>query len=315
MYEDAPVRGYTEPGGGTETAIRQPGKVLDPMILVTGAAGKTGQEVVRRIAEEGETVRAMVFRPGQVDAIVRLGAHEVLVGDLLDETSLMRSLDGVRAVYHICPNVHPREVEIGEAVISGALGSGADHFVFHSVLYPDVEAMPHHWLKFRVEQKLKESGLPFTILRPCAYMQNLLPQIPKMAANGRLEVPYDVEAALSVVDLRDVAAAAAKALSESGHEGNAYELCGPEPISHRGMARTFGSVLGRSVEAVSIDPAEWERRAQSSGLGDYAIDALLKMFAWYDRNGFVGSPSDLERLLGRSAGSFAEFTRRAAGGS
>lgn len=285
------------------------------MILVTGAAGKTGQEVVRRIAEAGETVRAMVFRPGHVDAIAGLGVHEVLVGDLLDETSLMRSLDGVRAVYHICPNVHPREVEIGEAVISGASGAGVDHFAFHSVLYPEVEAMPHHWLKFRVEQMLKESRLPFTILRPCAYMQNLLPQIPRMAAHGRLEVPYDVEAKFSLVDLRDVAAAAAKVLSESGHEGNTYELCGPEPISHRRMAWTFGSVLGRSVEAVAIDPAEWEHQARSSDLGDHAIDALRKMFAWYDRNGFAGSPSDSERLLGRSAGSFVEFARRAAGGA
>lgn len=285
------------------------------MILVTAAAGKTGQDVVRRIADTGETVRAMVFRPDQVDGIVGLGADEVMVGGFLDENSLVRSLDGVRAVYHICPNVHPREVEIGEAVISGALGAGVDHFVFHSVLYPDVEAMPHHWLKFRVEQQLKASRLPFTILRPCAYMQNLLPQIPQMAANGRLEVPYDVEAKLSVVDLRDVVAAAAKVLSESGHEGNTYELCGPEPISHRRMAREWERVLGRPVEAVAIDPAEWEEQARSSGLGDYAIDALLKMFSWYDRVGFAGSPSDLERLLGRSAGSFVEFARRAAGGA
>ena len=285
------------------------------MILVTGAAGKTGQEVVRRIAETGESVRALVFRPGQADGIVGLGAPEVLGGDFLDETGLMRSLDGVRAVYHICPNVHPREVEIGEAAISGASGAGVDHFVFHSVLSPGVEAMPHHWLKFEVEQKLRGSGLTFTILRPCAYMQNLLPQIPPMAARGTLEIPYDVEAKLSVVDLQDVAAAAAKVLTESGHEGNTYELCGPEPISHRRMARTFGSVLGRPVEAIAMDPAEWEHRARSSDLGDYAIDALLKMFAWYDRNGFVGSPSDLERLLGRSAGSFLEFARRAAGGA
>lgn len=313
MYEDAPIRGYTEPGGGTETAIRQPGKVLNPMILVTGAAGKTGQEVVRQIAETGETVRAMVFRADQVDGIVGLGAHEALVGDLLGETSLVRFLDGVRAVYHICPNVHPREVAIGKAVISAALSAGVDHFVFHSVLYPDVEAMPHHWLKFRVEQKLRESGLPFTILRPCAYMQNLLPQIPQMATHGKLEVPYAVEAKLSVVDLRDVVAAAAKVLSESGHEGNTYELCGPAPISHRRMAREWESVLGRPVEAVAIDPAEWEERARSSGLGDYAIGALLKMFAWYDRNGFVGVSSDLERLLGRPAGSFVEFARRASG--
>lgn len=284
------------------------------MILVTGAAGKTGRQVIRRLADAGTEVRALVHAPEQVEPLLALGAREGCVGDLLESADVSRAMDGVQAVYHICPNVHPREVEIGGSVISAALGAGVDHLVFHSVLCPDVEAMPHHWLKFRVEQKLKESGLTFTILRPCAYMQNLLPQRPLMAKRGKLEVPYAVEAKLSVVDLQDVAEAAAKILSEPGHEGRTYELCGPEPISHRRMAREWGTALGRPVEAVAIDPAEWAKQARSSGFGDYAIDALLKMFLWYDRNGFVGSPSDLERLLGRSTGSFDDFARRASGG-
>jgi uncharacterized protein YbjT (DUF2867 family) len=281
------------------------------MILVTGAAGKTGRQVIRRLVETGASVRAMVFRPEQVEEITGLGAHEAVVGDLLDGACVSRALDGVRAVYHMCPNVHPREVEIGEAVITAARCAGVDHLVFHSVLHPDVEDMPHHWLKFQVERILPESGLAFTILRPCAYMQNLLPQLPQMVEHGTLEVPYDVEAKLSVVDLQDVAAAAAKVLSESGHEGNTYELCGPDSCSHSRMARTFGSILGRPVEAVAVDPSAWEKKARSSGLGDYAIEALMRMFQWYDRNDFVGVSSDLERLLGRSACSFDAFARRA----
>jgi NAD(P)H dehydrogenase (quinone) len=230
-----------------------------------------------------------------------------MAGDLLEVDDVSRAMDGVRAVYHICPNVHPRETEMGDLAISAALAAQVGHFVFHSVLYPGVEAMPHHWLKHRVERKLERSGLSFSILQPSAYMQNLSVHLPEMVEHGTLEVPYDVEANLSVVDLRDVAEAAATVLMQPGHEGRTYELSGPAPLSHTQMARAFESALGRPVEAVSIDPAEWERKARSSGLGEYAVDALMQMFRWYDRNGFVGSSEDLESLLARPANSFADF--------
>ena len=277
------------------------------MILVTGAAGKTGRRVVQRLADTGTEVRAMLHTPEQLEPLLELGAREVMVGDLQTVDDVSRAMDGVRTVYHICPNVHPREIEIGERAIAAALAAGVDRFVFHSVLHPGVEAMPHHWLKHQVERKLARSGLSFSILQPCAYMQNLSAHVPRMTVHGRLEVPYDVGAEFSLVDLRDVAAAATTVLTQSGHEGRTYELCGPEPLSHTRLARTFESALGRPVEAVSSDPAEWEKKARSSGLSDYAVDALMKMFRWYDRNGFVGSPEDLESLLARPATSFADF--------
>lgn len=283
------------------------------MILVTGAAGKTGREVIRRLTDADTEVRALVRTLEQVEPLLAVGAREAWVGDLLTAADVSRAMEGVRAVYHICPNVHPAEAEIGDLAIAVSIAAGVDRFVFHSVLYPEVEAMPHHWLKYRVEQKLKESGLAFTILQPCAYMQNVSAQIRAAKECGRLEVPYGVEAKISVVDLRDVAAAAATVLLKPGHESCTYELCGPEPISHRRMARELGIVLERPVEATAIDRADWERRVRSSGLGDYAIDSLLKMFLWYDRNGFTGSATDLESLLGRPSTSFAEFVQGAIG--
>jgi uncharacterized protein YbjT (DUF2867 family) len=281
------------------------------MILVTGAAGKTGRQVIRRLADAGTAARALVRTTEQVEPLLALGAREAATGDLLEVADVTRAMDGVGAVYHICPNVHPREVEIGNLAMSVASAAGVDRFVFHSVLHPEVEAMPHHWLKFRVERNLKESGLEYTILQPCAYMQNALVQITRMKERGTFEVPYDVEAELSVVDLQDVAAAAVTVLLESGHEGRTYELCGPQPISHRQMARELGTALGQPVEAVAIDPVDWETSARATGLGDYAIDALLKMFRWYDRNGFAGNSTDLEALVGRPSTSFAEFVQRA----
>ena len=281
------------------------------MILVTGAAGKTGRQLIRRLADTGAEVRALVRTPEQVEPLLALGAREAVTGDLLEVADVSAAMEGVRAVYHICPNVHPREVEVGDLVIAAAIRAGVDRFVFHSVLYPDVEAMPHHWLKSRVEQRLEASGLTFTIIQPCAYMQNVLPQLPVVVARGRLEVPYDVDAELSVVDLGDVATAAVRVLIAQGHEGRKYELCGPESISHRQMAQDLGTVLGQPVEAIAIDPSDWEASARANGLGDHAIDALLKMFSWYDQNGLTGNSADLESLLARPSTSFAEFVQEA----
>lgn len=281
------------------------------MILVTGAGGKTGREVARRLAHQGGEVRAAVYRPEQATALLDLGAREAPTGDLLDPVDVSRLVDGIQVVYHICPNIHPREVEIGEALIDAARTARVERLVFHSVLYPDVVEMPHHWLKHRVEQKLTGSGLAFTILRPCAYMQNLLAQLNRMTLHGELTVPYDIEAKFSLVDLGDVAEAAATVILEAGHEGLTYDICGPEAVSHRRVAEEFGAVLGRPVKAIGLDPAAWEAEARADGLGDYAIDALLKMFAWYNRNGFAGSSSDLETLLRRPAVSLPEFAWRA----
>jgi len=151
-------------------------------------------------------------------------------------------------------------------------------------------------------------------LRPCAYMQNVLPRVPTVAKLGRLEVPYDVDSEFSMVDLGDVAAAAAAVLLEPGHEGRTYELCGPVPLSHRQVAAVLSAALGQPVEAVAADLFGWEARVRSAGLSPYAIDALMRMFRWYDAHDFVGSPSDLEGLLGRPAGSLDQFVHRELGG-
>ena len=144
------------------------------MILVTGAAGKTGQAVIRALVARGADVRALVHRPEQVPITAGLGARETIAGDLRDRAALARAAQGARVIYHICPNVSPDEVTIGRAAIAAARAAGVQHFVYHSVLHPQVEAMPHHWLKMRVEELLFQSGLAYTILQPAAYVQNVL---------------------------------------------------------------------------------------------------------------------------------------------
>ena len=280
------------------------------MILVTGAAGKTGRALIRALVARGQEVRGLVRRPEQVEPLWQVGVREAIAGDMLDPASIELAFREVRAVYHICPNVHPQEIEIGEIAIVAALDAGVETFVFHSVLHPQTEEMPHHWKKLRVEEKLFASGLKYVILQPAAYMQNILTHWDSIVEQGIYPVPYNKEARISVVDLEDVAEAAAVVLTQPINTGATYELAGPEPLSQHKVAETLGAGLGRQVEAVIVPLREWEQQARTVGLGDYQIEMLVKMFQYYDRHGLQGNPQVLTWLLGRSPTTFWEFVER-----
>jgi uncharacterized protein YbjT (DUF2867 family) len=280
------------------------------LILVTGAAGKTGWAVIRALSAKGEAVRALVYRPEQTQGVEALGVQEVAVGDMRLPATMDQATLGIQGVYHICPNVSPDEVEIGQVAIAAARAAGVQHFVYHSVLHPQTEAMPHHWLKLRVEEALLTSGLPYTILQPAAYMQNVLAHWDQIVEDGIYSVPYAVETRLSMVDLKDVAQAAAYVLTEPGHQGATYELVGTEALSQTEVAAVLSRKLGRQVSAQTVPIETWERQARSSGLGAYQVKTLVKMFRYYEHYGFEGNPRVLSWLLGRPPTTFAAFVER-----
>ena len=284
--------------------------ILPGMILVTGAAGKTGRAVIQALSALGASVRAFVRREEQISILKALGITDVYVGDLLISQAVEQSLQGVRAVYHIPPNVSPGEFRIGQTVISAARSSGVEQFVFHSVMHPQTESMPHHWQKLRVEESLFESGLPFTILQPTAYMQNLLAHWDSINDDGIYPVPYSREARACLVDLNDVAAVAAKVLAEPGHIGATYELVGSQSLSQTEIAQILSDELQRKVEVKEIDLDVWEAGARKGGMGEYQIATLKKMFAYYDRFGFQGNSNVLAWLLGREPTSYEAFVQR-----
>jgi uncharacterized protein YbjT (DUF2867 family) len=282
------------------------------MILVTSAAGKTGKAVVKALAVKGAAVRALVRNAAHADALKAAGAAEVSVGSFDDAVALAHAAAGVAAIYHICPNVSPREVDYARAVATAARAQGVGRFVYHSVLHPQIEAMPHHWLKMRTEEMLFASGLDLTVLQPTAYMQNILGAWRGIVNDGVFRVPYAVDARISLVDLDDVAEVAALVLTTEGHGGAIYEIVGTAPLSQGAVAAALGAALGRSVraEAESIDA--WETRARAGGMGDHERVTLAAMFRYYAAHGLVGNPTVLSRLLGRSPRDLPAFLRRAA---
>jgi NAD(P)H dehydrogenase (quinone) len=285
------------------------------MILVSGASGKSGSAVLRALARRGTNARALVHRKEQVGAATAAGAVEVVCGDMLDLVDLERAMEGADHVYHICPNMHPQEVEIGMRVMAAAKKQRVSHFLYHSVLHPQVEAMPHHWNKMRVEEFLFTSGLPTTILQPCAYMQNISGYWDAITRDGIYAVPYAPETQISIVDLEDVAEVAARVLTEPGHQSASYELCGPDPLSQHDVAAMLAKGLGKPVHALSLDRTAWADVVSKAGMAPYTVDTLGKMFEYYERNGFVGSPGVIEWLLGRSPTTFEAYIRRILSGA
>ncbi len=282
------------------------------LILVTGAAGKTGRAIIRRLLERDLAVKAFVHRPAQRSAVQELGVNQVVVGDLGDRETVGVAMSGADAVYHICPNVHPGELAIGRAVVSAAHRARLPRIVFHSVLHPQIEAMPHHWAKLRVEELLFESGLEFTILQPTAYMQNVLGQWRSITEQGIYEVPYALGTRVAMVDLEDVAEAAARVLAGPGHAGATYELCGPELLDQTEIAEALGRALRRPVRARAMPLEDWREGAAAAGMSRYATETLSVMFRYYERFGMAGSPRVLEWLLARPPTSFSAFARRLA---
>lgn len=279
------------------------------MILITGAGGKTGRALIKTLSKV-ESLSAFVHRPEHAPVVKALGAEKVIVGDLRDESAVRSAMVGARAVYHVCPNMNPDEIVIGTLVIRGARKMNVDHFVYHSVLHPQTEKMKHHWQKLHVEEMIFESGLPFTILQPAPYMQNLLTGWKNIIKDGILRVPYSVNSRFSFIDLEDVAEAARVILTKPGHLNATYELAGTTPVSHRDVAEIIGHVWKRQVQAKRQEIADW--KLQAKGLSAFAAEHLIRMFEYYDRWGLAGNPNVLKWLLRREPTSLESFMERIA---
>ena len=261
------------------------------MIVVTAAGGSTGAAVVRALWSRGERVRALVGSSAPRPELTALSA-DVVATDLTDPAAVEPLLAGADALYLIWPNFDPGEATGAVALLGAARRAGVRRVVYHSVLRPQARSMPHHAAKDRVEEALDTSGLTWRVLQPCAYADNLHGQFADIAATGTFRSPWGLAQAQSLVDLRDVAEAAAVLLTEDGLDGGTFEAVGPEPLTAPRIAELLGEWLGRDVRAVDAVPA-------GPVPADYAARCSRLMFDHYRSYGFTGSPRVLEGLLGR----------------
>lgn len=245
-------------------------------VAVVGGAGKTGRAV--RAALEGRGVAS--YAVGRAD-----------------RDRLPAALAVADRLYLIAPNLYPDEPGYVDEVIAAARAAGVERLVYHSVAAPYAPDMPHHVGKAVAEDRVRRSGLAWTILQPCAYVQNLVPSL--RADPPALRLPYAADSPFGLVDLADVGEAAATALLDDAHVGATFELGGPALVTLADVGRTAEQVLGRQVAVERLDPDEWAR-THGAGLEPRERDWLLRMFAYYDLHGLPTGPLPLAALLGRA---------------
>lgn len=272
-----------------------------PKVLAVGASGKFAGMVIPELVKRGAVVRGLIHDSAKEGLVRQHGATEIAVGDLTDRTSLDEALKGVDSVFYIAPVFLPNEADVGKAVVEAATEAGVRRFVFSSVIHPVLSGLANHIQKAPVEEALLTSGMEYTFLHPTVFFQNFTGSWPRIVENGVLAEPWSVETRFSRVDYRDVAEAAAIALTEDRLLYGTFELCAEGWHNRKDVAAIIGEVLGRSIRAERIDP---KVAAAGAGLG---APALEKMFDWYDRRGLHGNALTLRAILGREPRTLRAF--------
>jgi len=287
-------------------------------VLITSAAGQTGTRLIRLLKARGvDQIRALVTRDASAEKVRALGAQPVM-GDLRDGVALRQAMQDVETIYHIAPTLYFEEYKMHKVVLDAATASSIRHFVLHGVIAPYLQTLNFHWAKQLLINDLFAAGLPYTILLPTNFMQNINWTWPIIADEGRWELPYSPETPLSWVDLDDVAEAAANVITGSGDEYATYELVGTDSIlSRRQIADLMTAELGRTVEAVRVDTdaylAKYKDQPFFQRMTLDELSQIRAMFEGYDQVGCpAGNAKALSMLLGRPATSYRDFLKRLA---
>lgn len=282
------------------------------MILVTGANGQTGRAIIKALLSKGEKVRAFVYNEKERQEIKALGEMEVAVGDMMDQKAVDEAFKGVRAVYHICSALNPFEVEIGQIAINAARSAKIEQFVYHSVLHSVLQDMPHHQKKRMVEELLVNSGLPYTMIQPAVFMQNIFESWTLLREKGIFRQKFftNAETRMCMLDLADLAEAVVIILTSQGYVGATYELCGPENLSLSDMVAAMEKHFGCDIKVETPEDEMLAAQMKEMGASEYRVNTLLKMFQHYNEHGFVGNPNVVTWILDRRPNDFSSFIQR-----
>lgn len=266
------------------------------MFLITGASGSVGKAVLFEAVRKEPKVRAM-FRSKEDAAKAPSGCEPVLA-DYADKASLRKALAGVTSVYVVCSPM-PQLVELEGNMLEACKESGVQHVVLNSALgagdYP--KSFPS-WHR-KVEDKLKATGLSYTILRPNGFLQNIVMyNAPSIRTQGSFYVAMG-DAKVSYLDVGDIGIVAVKALKGGAHAGKTYELNGPEAISNTELAKRISKVAARTVSYVDIPESAQREAMIGLGMPEWQVTALLELQQYYKQGGGAKTDGLLKSLIER----------------
>src|SRR5262245_23024472 len=277
------------------------------VILVFGATGHIGGELISVLSSNGVPAIAVARAPERARPLPGIRWAQ---GDLADPASIEGLLGGVKTMFLLTGNgADLAALQI--AAIRAAANSGVEYVVKLSALgASDHSKSPIGRAHYEAEQELIASGMRWVILRPHAFMQNLLDQTPAIAREGRISAAAG-DGRIPFIDTRDIAAVAAVMLTHhSGHDAKKYVLTGPEALSYFDVARILSDVVGRPITYVPVSLEQAQERMERAGEPRWAIEGLLALAAYQRAGGPTAAVHDTVRqVLGRPPRSFVEFAR------
>jgi uncharacterized protein YbjT (DUF2867 family) len=276
------------------------------MILVTGATGTSGAAIVRALLERAERPRVLVRDPEKAAAL--LGDDvEIARGDTNDPDSLDAALEGVDRTLMLSPSI-PELAQLEANVVDAAQRAGVKHVVKFSVFGADANSsMRFQRQHAESERRLKDSGIAWTMLRPTFFMQNLF-GLRDSIRGGAIYMPTG-DGRASHVDVRDIAAVAAVALTDSGHEGKAYEITGPQSLSYADIAAVLARVLGHDVKHFDVTPEAAKQAMLGAGIPEWNVDGINELSAATKAGRFDRETTTVKDVAGKDPVTLEQFVR------
>ncbi|MBU3927132.1 MAG: SDR family oxidoreductase [Bacteroidetes bacterium] len=272
-------------------------------ILVSGATGNTGNEVVKQLLEKGIKFKAMSRNKSKFRTITGVNWVE---GDFADIGSLVLAFDGVECIYVAMP-AHPDNEVWLKNVILASKKAGVKHIVKLSGMGVSQDAGSEIIrVHAKTDNMIIQSWLEYTLLRSNSFYQNIFASRLTIKNQSAIYSPLS-DSRLSLIDIRDVAAVAVKALTENKHKNKIYTLTGPEALSYFDIAKKIGLATGKDITYVPISKEEMKSSMLKAGVSEWRADKLSEILAWFGKGGFEAISPDVESVLNRSAYSFDEF--------
>jgi uncharacterized protein YbjT (DUF2867 family) len=277
-------------------------------VLVIGATGTVGSELVKELLQRGANVRALTRtqpKPGTFP-----GAVEIAIGDLTDPVSVAEAIKGVDKLFLLIGNV-PDEFTQALTAYGPAKKARLKHVTYLSVFKADqFLEVPHFAAKSAVEEAIRAGGVPYTILRPGYFAQNERRLKAVLTGHGIYPIPAGNQG-LAAVDVRDIAEAAAITLTEEGHEGKTYDLVSSELLTGPGAAATWSKILGKKIDyAGHGDFDSFEAQLRKTGTPAWIAYELRLMFQGYVERGLSSTEDQTARfaaLLGHQPRTYSSF--------
>lgn len=280
------------------------------MICVTGAGGTVGGEVIRQLGSRQASFRGAYFSKPRAEAAQASGIEAVLIDYARPET-LRTAFAGCDKLFLLGPNT-PDQSALECNAVEAAQAVGVRHIVKQSVLGADEEAFTLARVHRVVEKAIEASTLDWTFLRPNSFMQNAVTFMAGTIRTESMVYSASDQARISHVDVRDIAAVAVEALTESAHAGRAYELTGPRALSYDELASELTKALGRPIRHLSLSPSDLKAGMLAEGMPEELADRMLDLERYFREDGASRVTDDVRQVIGREAREYADYIRETA---